>query len=292
MNDAKSGADLVTSLDTDQWGNLYAAAPHLGLVRKFNNALEPVDDLRNQLAQPRSFHVPFFNITDHRDGSVVRVGQAQGVSVDRWSDQSGLVMWNLGPAIAGLAVTGGTVPAAQFTLTDQASVTLEFSDASDGHLLSRRTVASLGAGVQTISILPSDLPGPSGPGSFSLKVTANSSYSGGGSDMASINFKGLGGGAIAAPSGPVLLGNWPNPARPGTRIAFSLPVSVDGAVALSVFDTGGRRVRTFQRAFSPGLNEVNWDGTDDRGAGVRSGIYFYRLDVGRVSLTRRMVVVR
>jgi hypothetical protein len=51
-------------------------------------------------------------------------------------------------------------------------------------------------------------------------------------------------------------------------------------------------VRTFQRTFSPGLNEVSWDGTDDRGALVRSGMYFYRLDVGHLSLTRRLVLVR
>jgi flagellar hook assembly protein FlgD len=90
----------------------------------------------------------------------------------------------------------------------------------------------------------------------------------------------------------MLLGNWPNPARPSTRIAFSLPAGVTGGVALSVYDTGGRRVRTFQRTFSPGLNEVSWDGTDDRGALVRSGMYFYRLDVGHLSLTRRLVLVR
>jgi hypothetical protein len=292
VGEAKAGADLLTSLDTDQWGNLYAAAPHQGVVRKFNASLEPVDDLRNQLSQPRSFHVPFFNITDHRSGSVVRVGQAQGVSVDRWSDQSGVVMWNLGPAIAGLAVTGGTTPAAQFTLTDQAAVTLEFSDASDGHVLSRRSVDALGAGVHSIGILPADLPGTEAQGSYVLKLTANSSYSGGGSDVATIAFKAQGGGAVAMPTGPALLGNWPNPARPSTRIAFSLPAGAGNGVSLSVYDTGGRRVRTFQRAFTPGLNEVTWDGTDDRGALVRSGMYFYRLDVGHASMTRRLVLVR
>ena len=276
VTDAKSGGDLVTSLDTDQWGNLYAAMPHQGVVRKFNAAIEPLDDLKNALAMPHSFHVPFFNVVDHRSNSQVRVGQAQGISVDRWSDQGGVALWNLGPAITGLAVTGGSSPAAQFTLTDPASVTLEFSDAS-GHVISSRSVPSLTAGVQTLSIVPGDLPVADAPATFNLKVTANSSYTGGG--------------AVAMPSAPALLGNWPNPGRPSTRIAFSLPMGADGA-ALSIYDTGGRRVRTFQRAFTAGLNQVSWDGTDDRGALVRSGIYFYRLEVGATRLTRRMVLVR
>jgi hypothetical protein len=292
MGDAKAGADLVTSLDTDQWGNLYAAAPHQGVVRKFNAAMEPVDDLRGAVAQPRSFHVPFFNISDHRDGSMVRVGQAQGISVDHWSDQTGVVMWNLGPAITGLAVAGGQSPTAQFTLTDRAAVTLEFSDAADGRVVSRRSVDALGAGLHSIAIVPADLRGSDGPAKFNLRMTANSSYSGGGSDVALTSFSAQGGGAVAMPSTAMLLGNWPNPARPSTRIAFSLPAGVTGGVALSVYDTGGRRVRTFQRTFSPGLNEVSWDGTDDRGALVRSGMYFYRLDVGHLSLTRRLVLVR
>ena len=291
VGDAKSGADLVTSLDTDQWGNLYAAAPHQGVVRKFNAAMEPVDDLRNAVSQPRSFHVPFFNVTDHRDGSVVRVGQAQGISVDRWSDQTGVVMWSLGPAITGLAVTGGSSPAAQFTLTDQASVNLEFSDA-DGHAVSHRSVSAMGAGLHSIAIEPTDLPATAAPVRYNLKLTANSSYTGGGSDVAMAGFSAQGGGVVAMPNGPMLLGNWPNPARPSTTIAFSLPAGAAAGASLSVFDAGGRRVRTFTRAFTAGLNQVTWDGSDDRGALVRSGMYFYRLDVGHLSLTRRMVLVR
>jgi flagellar hook assembly protein FlgD len=90
----------------------------------------------------------------------------------------------------------------------------------------------------------------------------------------------------------MLLGNTPNPAKLSTRIAFLLPAGTADDAALRMFDAAGRRVRSFAPRFAPGLNEVVWDGTDDAGKPVRAGVYFYRLDVGRLSFTRRMVLVR
>src|SRR6185295_14067057 len=68
VTDARHDADLLTSLETDQWGNLFAAAPHQGLVRKFNAALEPVAELREGMTSPRGFHIPFYTVQDHRAG--------------------------------------------------------------------------------------------------------------------------------------------------------------------------------------------------------------------------------
>src|SRR5262249_55860966 len=47
-------ANVVTSLDADQWGNVYAAAPAQGVVRKFAPDLTPVAELRDGLTRPRS----------------------------------------------------------------------------------------------------------------------------------------------------------------------------------------------------------------------------------------------
>jgi flagellar hook assembly protein FlgD len=41
-----------------------------------------------------------------------------------------------------------------------------------------------------------------------------------------------------------------------------------------------------------GLNEVQWDGTDERGNPVRSGIYFYRLEAGKTVLSRKMLLMK
>jgi hypothetical protein len=43
---------------------------------------------------------------------------------------------------------------------------------------------------------------------------------------------------------------------------------------------------------TPGLNQIIWNGTDDRGASVGSGVYFYRLELGGERLVSRMVLVK
>ena len=69
----------------------------------------------------------------------------------------------------------------------------------------------------------------------------------------------------------------PNPFNPRTTIAFDLPR--DGAVTLALFDARGRRVRTLvEGARAAGTHRVLWDGLDDGGRAVSSGVYFVRLD--------------
>ena len=77
-----------------------------------------------------------------------------------------------------------------------------------------------------------------------------------------------------------------------TRIAFVLPAVGSESVTLRLFDASGRRLRTFDNAFSPGLNEVVWDGTDDRGHPVGAGVYFYRLELAGQRFTRSIALVR
>jgi hypothetical protein len=68
----------------------------------------------------------------------------------------------------------------------------------------------------------------------------------------------------------------PNPFNPRTSIAFSIPR--DGAAALTVHDAAGRTVRTLLRgAIRAGAHAVEWDGRDDQGRLVASGVYVARL---------------
>src|SRR5262245_59994564 len=284
---AASGADVVTSLDTDAWGNVYAAAPNQGVVRKFNPSLAPVAELRDGLARPRGFHVPFLTVNDHRNGSVSRVGKPNAVTVDDWSSQSGIALWQLGTAVTALSVTGGHTPAASFTLTDDAQVLLDVRDASSGTSVAHRSIGALGAGEHTVD-LAQDLSGAHGS-DLVVRVTATSAYPGGGSDAAQANLNVLGQGTVA--SRATLIGNAPNPGTPSTHITFVLPANTK-RVALAVFDATGRRVRSFGGGFAPGMNDVLWDGNDDRGRAVSAGIYLYRLDVDEASFTRRMSLVR
>lgn len=287
-----SEGGLVTSLDTDQWGNLYAASPQRGSVRKYGPALTQVAELRDALSRPRSFRVPFFNVRDHRDGSVTRIGQSSAVSLDEWSESSGLRLWNLGVEVTGLGLSGGDSPEAHFTLTDRAGLRWTISDASNGQVLWTRSGGTLAAGTHRFALDDEALRAAASVENAMLKVSATSTYTNGASAVALTPVRITEGGAVAQASRAALLGNWPNPVRPTTRIAFVLPAGATGKARFGIYDAMGRQVRHYAQAFRTGINEVHWDGTGDDGRAVRSGLYFYRLDVDGVSLSRRMALVR
>jgi hypothetical protein len=85
--------------------------------------------------------------------------------------------------------------------------------------------------------------------------------------------------------------NYPNPFNPGTQIRYFLPQS--RPVKLTVFNLQGAEVRTLQNEFTPaGEHFVNWDGLDEGGQPVGSGIYYYVLTTEKIRLTRRLVKLR
>lgn len=90
---------------------------------------------------------------------------------------------------------------------------------------------------------------------------------------------------------PRLAQNQPNPFNPATEIAFSVGVG-DGATTLEVFDAAGRRVRGLvSGVLAAGDHTVAWDGTDDGGRRVPSGLYLYRLESDGVVVSRKMLLV-
>jgi len=97
---------------------------------------------------------------------------------------------------------------------------------------------------------------------------------------------------VVTPSTSIALGqNHPNPFNPETVVHFSL--SENSLVRLSVYDPRGRQVRVLVEArMDPGPHEVRWDGRDDRGAPVGSGVYFYRLEAGSRTLSRKMTLLK
>jgi flagellar hook assembly protein FlgD len=89
----------------------------------------------------------------------------------------------------------------------------------------------------------------------------------------------------------VLHQNRPNPFNASTRIDFALGES--GPVEFGIYDVSGQLVRTvLARHGSPGAYAQEWDGRDDMGHDVASGIYFFRLTVGSQAITRKAVLVR
>ena len=93
------------------------------------------------------------------------------------------------------------------------------------------------------------------------------------------------------PNAYELYQNYPNPFNPTTTIAFDLPAS--GEVRLEVFNLLGQRVKELSSGrMNAGSHNVEWDGCNDAGQGVASGVYFYRLSVDGLSSTRKMVLLR
>jgi spore coat protein H len=85
--------------------------------------------------------------------------------------------------------------------------------------------------------------------------------------------------------------NYPNPFNPSTRIEFTLPTA--GKVDLRVFDTTGRLVRILTRDnFTAGSHALSWDGRDGQGRQVTSGVYFYRLQSGTETETKRLIYLK
>jgi hypothetical protein len=86
--------------------------------------------------------------------------------------------------------------------------------------------------------------------------------------------------------------NVPNPFNPMTTIRFSVPTP-GRKVSLRVFDVTGRHVAALlDNDLVSGSRTVQWDGKDHRGVEVSTGIYFYRLDAGEETLTRKMVLIQ
>lgn len=94
-----------------------------------------------------------------------------------------------------------------------------------------------------------------------------------------------------SPSQYVLKQNYPNPFNPGTRIEYSVPS--DGHVELEIFNVLGQKIRTLvDEEKNMGLHVVSWDGTNDEGAFVANGIYFYQLRAEDFVNTSKMILLK
>ena len=88
-----------------------------------------------------------------------------------------------------------------------------------------------------------------------------------------------------------LRGNYPNPFGEETTLEYTL--SKKQKVTIEVYNVLGQRVRTLVRGTKDaGLHRIRWEGENRYGEPVGSGVYFYRLEAGSVTTTRKMVLVR
>ncbi len=87
--------------------------------------------------------------------------------------------------------------------------------------------------------------------------------------------------------------NYPNPFNSGTAIPFSLPAGTAAHMELEIFNLAGQRVTSLmQGTMQEGAHTVEWNGRDDLGRPLASGVYFYRLQAGPNAQTRRLLLLR
>ncbi len=85
--------------------------------------------------------------------------------------------------------------------------------------------------------------------------------------------------------------NYPNPFNPETQIEYGLPKGAE--VNLWIYNVLGQRVRTLLEEYqAAGHKTVSWDGTDDDGNKVASGIYFYKIQAGEFTDSKKMILMK
>ncbi|MCK4404148.1 MAG: T9SS type A sorting domain-containing protein, partial [candidate division Zixibacteria bacterium] len=93
-----------------------------------------------------------------------------------------------------------------------------------------------------------------------------------------------------APAAFALNPAYPNPFNPFTNLSFTLPEALN--YTLKIYNVAGQLVRSYEGMGSVGLNVVSWDGKDNAGGDVASGVYFYKLTAGSFSAIEKMVMMK
>ena len=85
--------------------------------------------------------------------------------------------------------------------------------------------------------------------------------------------------------------NYPNPFNPTTEISFS--IAVKERAVLSIYNIKGQKVATIKDSYlNPGEHTFKWSGKDSQGKDVSSGMYFYKLTVGKISHQKKLILLR
>ena len=83
----------------------------------------------------------------------------------------------------------------------------------------------------------------------------------------------------------------PNPFNPRTLISFDLPRAVE--VRLAIYDASGRIIRTLvDEAMPAGNHAIEWDGKDNAGRSVSTGVFFYQMTAGDFASQKRMTLLK
>ncbi len=90
-----------------------------------------------------------------------------------------------------------------------------------------------------------------------------------------------------------LLQNYPNPFNPTTEISYNIPSGFQETVTLTIYDLSGKKIRTLvNQKQGVGSYQVLWNGTNDLGQPMASGVFMYKLQAGSFSQSRKMLLLK
>jgi M6 family metalloprotease-like protein len=96
---------------------------------------------------------------------------------------------------------------------------------------------------------------------------------------------------VVLPAAYALAQNFPNPFNPSTTIRYDVPAA--GRVRLEIYDVRGRVVRALvDGSVTAGYHQVVWDGRDDAGRSMASGLYFYRMAAGGFAQQKKLLLAK
>ena len=105
--------------------------------------------------------------------------------------------------------------------------------------------------------------------------------------------KGKAGIEKSIPSSFELLGNYPNPFNPSTTIRVKINTNIDGTFEIRIYNILGQVVRRLLfKVRGQGIYNVNWDGLDEKGNSLTSGIYFYGVEISNKILVNKMILIK
>ena len=96
-----------------------------------------------------------------------------------------------------------------------------------------------------------------------------------------------------SPTVTKLIGNYPNPFNPSTKITFSLSADDAKNAKIEIYNVKGQKIKQLRITNNElGMNEVVWNGKDNSGNSVSSGIYLYKLTAGSKTQTKKMILMK
>lgn len=149
--------------------------------------------------------------------------------------------------------------------------------------LSQNYLRLTGQGNHTFAVWEDNRSGANDSSQSAVSIYAACLYSGG---TAAVD-------EIQTPSPAILHhGNFPNPFNPSTTLSFTL--GQKGSVRADIYNLRGQNVRKLvkQEIFEAGVHQLVWDGRDERGQNVSSGVYLYRLQSGNCQVFGKMLMLK